>query len=115
MGHIVRIILTQDLPNGKTYCGEVITVKPGFARNHLIPGKMALYASPENFERLGMGDPDLETEAKQVEKLAREETSDAQDELKAADSLKQYLRNKEVSKWIICVWVISLHLVPPVL
>lgn len=27
--------------------GEVVSVKPGRARNHLVPGKMAAYASPE--------------------------------------------------------------------
>lgn len=27
--------------------GQVVTVKPGRARNHLVPGKMAAYASPQ--------------------------------------------------------------------
>lgn len=33
----MRVILTQDAPNGKAYKGEVLTVKAGYARNHLIP------------------------------------------------------------------------------
>jgi hypothetical protein len=97
MGHTVRVILTEDSPSGKNYKGEVIHVKAGFARNHLIPGKMALYATPENFQRLEMDDPDLETPEQKAARLAREALSDegARD-LKAADLLKHYLRNKTV-------------------
>ena len=102
MGHSVRIILTDDLPNGKAYKGEVLHVKAGFARNHLIPGKMALYATPENFKRLDMEDPDLETAAQRAERLAREASmsDEGAEELKAADILKHYLRNKEVGFFI---------------
>ncbi|CAB9512566.1 expressed unknown protein [Seminavis robusta] len=94
-GHTVRIILKEDLPNGKAYRGDVIRVKAGYARNHLIPGKYALYAIPQNFERLGIQDPDLETEEQKTRRLAREAMSDEKvQELKAADILKHYLRNK---------------------
>lgn len=96
--HTVRIILKEDLPNGKAYKGEVLTVKAGYARNHLIPGKYALYATPENFVRLNMKDPDLETAEEKAARLARESMSEeTAQELKAADILKHYLRNKVVS------------------
>jgi Ribosomal protein L9, N-terminal domain len=96
--HTVRIILKDDLPNGKAYKGEVLTVKAGYARNHLIPGKFALYATPENFVRLNMKDPDLETAEEKAARLARESMSEeSAQELKAADILKHYLRNKVVS------------------
>lgn len=85
------------MPNGKAYKGEVVNVKPGFARNHLIPQKFAVYATAQNFEKFGMTDPDLETEAERKERLAREAMSDeSAEELKAADILKLYMRNKVV-------------------
>lgn len=97
LAHTVRVILTDDLPNGKSYKGEVLHVKAGFARNHLIPEKFALYATPENFQKLDMKDPDQETEEQRAERLAREAMSDeGAEELKAADILKHYLRNKVV-------------------
>jgi ribosomal protein L9 len=100
MGHSVRIILKEDLPNGKAYKGDVLNVKAGYARNHLIPGKYAVYATEENFARLGMPDPDLETAAQTAARLAREAMSEeGAAELKAADLLKHYLRNKEVRTW----------------
>lgn len=98
MGHTVRVILKEDLPNGKSYKGEVLHVKAGYARNHLIPGKYALYATEENFERLDVKDPEKETDEQRAERLAREALSEeGAAELKAADLLKHYLRNKEVS------------------
>ena len=98
MGHSVRLIALEDLPHGKAYRGDVVRVKAGFARNHLIPQKLALYATPQNFEKLGLVDPDVETEEQRRERLAREASATVQDEayLKAADILKKYLRNKVV-------------------
>jgi len=47
----VRVILTEDLPNvGKS--GELCKVKPGFARNFLIPRGLAALASTDNVHRL---------------------------------------------------------------
>lgn len=102
MGHSVRLIAVEDLPHGKAYRGDVVHVKAGYARNHLIPQKLALYATPQNFEKLGLVDPEHETDEQRRERLAREASATAQDEayLKAADTLKKYLRNKVVS----CAW-----------
>lgn len=45
------IILCQDIPHlGKL--GEVIKVKDGYARNFLIPRKMAYLATPVNLKRI---------------------------------------------------------------
>ena len=75
------------------YAGEVHNVAAGYARNYLIPNKMAVYATPVNFERCGMVDPLIaEKEGNQVELDAKED-----EDLKAADRLKKYLKNKHVS------------------
>ena len=43
----MQVILTQDIDNLGAK-NEVVTVKPGYARNFLLPNKMALEASPQN-------------------------------------------------------------------
>ena len=102
-GHTVRIILKEDLPDGRGYSGDVMTVKAGYARNYLVPKKMALYATPENFERLGVTDPEAETieekRARLAAEAAAEEDEEAAADLRAADLLKHYLRNKVVSSF----------------
>ena len=97
-GHTVRLIALEDLPHGRAYKGDVINVKAGYARNYLLPKKMALYATPQNFERVGMIDPDVETEEQRLERLQRESSMSATDDkyLKQADVLKKYLKNKTV-------------------
>lgn len=80
-----------------------MTVKAGYARNYLVPKKMALYATPENFERLGVTDPEAETieekRARLAAEAAAEEDEEAAADLRAADLLKHYLRNKVVSQF----------------
>lgn len=95
MGHQVRIIVRQDLPHGKGYKDDVLMVKAGYARNFLIPKKMAVYASRDKFQLLGINDPNQETNEQRQERLQREASADDKD-LKAFDMLKQYLRNKVV-------------------
>jgi ribosomal protein L9 len=73
------------------YAGEVHNVAAGYARNYLIPKKMAVYATPVNFDRCGLVDP-LVAE-KEGKKLLGE---DGGGDLKAADRLKRYLKNKWV-------------------
>lgn len=98
MGHTVRVILTADVPP-QGYEGDVLHVRAGYARNMLIPRKLALYATPSNFERLDMSDPDVETLEEKRERLERERLAaeEGGEELKAADLLRHYLRNKVVS------------------
>jgi ribosomal protein L9 len=97
-GHTVRLIALEDFPHAKAYKGDVVRVKAGYARNYLIPQKKALYATPQNFEKMGMVDPDVETEEQRIARLVREQNFDQQEEkyLKQADILKSYLRNKVV-------------------
>lgn len=97
-GHTVRLIALEDFPHAKAYKGDVVRVKAGYARNYLIPQKKALYATPQNFEKMRMVDPDVETEDQRIARLVREENFDVQEEkyLKQADILKSYLRNKVV-------------------
>ena len=43
----VQVILNEDVPNlGRT--GDVVKVRPGFARNYLFPRKLAVEANPKS-------------------------------------------------------------------
>ena len=47
----MKIILREDIANlGK--CGEVIEVKPGYARNYLIPKNLAIAATKGNLKAI---------------------------------------------------------------
>ena len=46
---MTQIVLTQDIYKLGTV-GDVVTVKPGYARNYLIPKGYALRASKQNLE-----------------------------------------------------------------
>lgn len=91
MGHTVQIILQDDLPGGKGYVGDVVTVKAGYARNYLIPTRKAYYATPENLERFGVS-------AALAKKGERMEVEEVSDDKKAADLLRKYLNQKTVSR-----------------
>ena len=97
MGHTVRIILTQDVSDGKLYSRDIATVKAGYARNFLIPQKKAVYATRQNFVKLNLKDPDLETAEERQARLDREAIAGDDKDLKAADVLRTYLSNKVVS------------------
>ncbi len=45
----MQVILTKDIDNLGAK-NEVVTVKPGYARNFLLPNHMALEASPQNLK-----------------------------------------------------------------
>jgi ribosomal protein L9 len=93
----VRIIVQTELPNGKGYAGDVVHVKAGYARNYLIPQKFAVYATRQNFERFKLKDPEIESPQEKRMRLERETEVDK--DLKAADILKHYLRNKVLKIW----------------
>ena len=43
----LQVILSEDVPNlGRT--GDVVRVRPGFARNYLLPRKLAVEANPKS-------------------------------------------------------------------
>ena len=51
MAHHINVVLTEDLSNlGKT--GELVRVRPGYARNYLIPRGLAIGATAENVARI---------------------------------------------------------------
>uniref|UniRef100_A0A7S2YD64 Ribosomal protein L9 domain-containing protein n=1 Tax=Entomoneis paludosa TaxID=265537 RepID=A0A7S2YD64_9STRA len=95
----VRIIVKEELPHGKGYKGDVVQVKAGYARNYLIPQKFAIYATRQNFLRLDMKDPDLETAEEKSARLLREASQEDDQDLKAADILRKYLSNKTLTIW----------------
>lgn len=94
-GHTVRVIVRQDLPP-KAYEGDILRVKAGYARNYLIPQKKAVYATRQNFLKYNLQDPEVETTEQRRDRLAREASSGDDVDLKAADLLRHYLRNKTV-------------------
>ncbi len=51
MAAYVHVVLTEDLPNvGKS--GELVKVRPGYARNFLVPRGLAISATQENVARI---------------------------------------------------------------
>ena len=51
MANYIHVVLTDDLPNvGKS--GELVKVRPGFARNYLVPRGLAVSATQENVARI---------------------------------------------------------------
>lgn len=64
-----KLILRQDLDNLGT-AGDVVTVKPGYARNYLLPRGLALQATPANVRA-------LEEERRRAEQRTRREYLEA--------------------------------------
>lgn len=65
----MKVILKSDMDNlGAT--GEVVDVKPGYARNYLLPQGFAYEASPANLAR-------IEEEQRKAEELARRDYLEA--------------------------------------
>ena len=73
----MKVILTDEI-RGLGTRGDVVTVKDGYARNFLIPKKMAREATPGNLKS-------VEQERKKWAALANQERDQAQ---KAADGIK---------------------------
>jgi hypothetical protein len=92
MGHSVKIVLKEDMPNGKGYAGDIVTVKAGYARNYLVPQKIAFYATADNISKYG-SDKSEEDVQKDAAKSAEREASA---EKTAAIILRKYLKEKEV-------------------
>jgi large subunit ribosomal protein L9 len=74
----MEVILSQDMTNlGKA--GDVVTVKDGYARNYLIPRKVAFVATPSNLKKI---------EIQQQKKKAEEEKK-KQEALALAEKLNK--------------------------
>lgn len=66
----MQLILTQDVDHlGKA--GEVVTVKPGYGRNYLLPRGMAVSATTRNVRR-------VEHEKGVIERKVAKQTAEAQ-------------------------------------
>jgi large subunit ribosomal protein L9 len=51
MAHYINVVLTEDMANlGKS--GELVRVRPGYARNYLIPRGLAIGATAANVARI---------------------------------------------------------------
>jgi ribosomal protein L9 len=94
-GHTVRIIAIKDM-GPKFYTNDVVTVRAGYARNYLIPQKIAVYATRENFKKRNLVDPQLETAEEKKLRLLRESENVEDQNKKEADRLRKYLLNKSV-------------------
>jgi len=67
----MRVILTQTIES-LGIIGSEVEVKPGYARNFLLPQKMALVATPENRKRLESEKAKFELQIAKERKLAEE-------------------------------------------
>ena len=76
----VEVLLVHDVDNlGQR--GEIVRVKPGFARNFLLPQGKAALATPENMKQ-------VEARRAELEKAAAEELNKAKDRAKAIDGVE---------------------------
>ena len=70
----MRVIFLEDVPN-QANAGEVKVVKDGYARNYLIPNKLAAMATAEEMKRIERirraGDERRRRETEQMEELAQ--------------------------------------------
>ncbi len=76
----MEVILQQDVDNLGTI-GEVVRVKPGYARNYLLPRGLALAADPKNLAMLEHQKRQLAAKRAKVQKL----NSDAAAKLAAVE------------------------------
>ena len=67
----MRVILTQTIES-LGIIGSEVEVKPGYARNYLLPQKKALTATPENRRRLESEKAKFELQIAKERKLAEE-------------------------------------------
>ena len=51
----MKVILQQDI-RGKGKRGQMIEVSDGYARNYMLPRKMAIEATPDNVNTMRMTD-----------------------------------------------------------
>ena len=67
----MEVILSQDIPKlGRV--GDVVKVKEGFARNFLIPQKMAYFATPGNVKRIAQQKAKIVIEQEKIKKEAED-------------------------------------------
>ena len=67
----MRVILTQTIES-LGIIGSEVEVKPGYARNYLMPQKKAVLATPQNRRRLELDKSKFELQIAKERKLAEE-------------------------------------------
>jgi large subunit ribosomal protein L9 len=67
----MRVILTQTIES-LGIIGSEVEVKPGYARNFLLPGKKAMLATPENRRRLKLDKAKFDLQIAKERGLAEE-------------------------------------------
>ena len=90
----MEIILTESV-DGLGEIGEIVNVKPGYARNYLLPKKLAVRADKSNVKQLEHQKRQLERKALKVAKTAealkaRIEALKCQFELRAGEEGKLF-------------------------
>ena len=103
----MEIILLSDVDN-VGQAGDIITVKPGFARNKLIPQGLALRASKRNValakEKKKVASVKLERETHSLELLAKKLSNvEITIEVKVGEEEKMFgsITNKDIHKELI--------------
>jgi large subunit ribosomal protein L9 len=81
MASVIRVVLEQDVDHLGT-SGDVVRVRPGYARNFLIPRGLAVPATAQNLAR--------------VDQLRREATARAEQDLSKAREQKKKLEADSV-------------------
>ncbi|CEO97767.1 50S ribosomal protein L9, chloroplastic [Plasmodiophora brassicae] len=63
----VKVVLVKDFPQ-LGYAGEVKEVRAGYARNHLVPQRIAMYGTPENLQKHAIDPNDARLESVRVQR-----------------------------------------------
>jgi large subunit ribosomal protein L9 len=82
----VKLLLNESIKNvGRV--GDVVEVSPGYARNFLIPNRLAVQPTPANMKR-------VEALKKEVERLEREKRSDQERMIKQLEGIEVHLERR---------------------
>ena len=76
----MNVILLESVDNLGSI-GDLVKVKPGYARNYLLPQGKAALATPENMK-------EIEKRRAELERVAAEELAKAKERAKAFDNLE---------------------------
>ncbi len=67
----MKVILKEDVPN-LGLMGEIVNVRPGYARNYLIPRGLAVEANPRNIKQLEHYRREIERKVKKLKNVAED-------------------------------------------
>ena len=82
----VKLLLQESIKNvGRV--GDVVEVSPGYARNFLIPNRLAVQPTPANMKR-------VEALKKEVERLEREKRADQERMIKQLEGVEVHLERR---------------------